>query len=85
MTVTTMTSVKWKPMVCTAVAWRVGVVSDVYRIVVIAPNDDIGLPRLELVPVEPCEHGNYDRHISKPGGGLYPAEWCPGAGIGGNE
>ena len=38
-----------------------------------------------LVPVERCDHGNIDPHISKPGGGLFPAEWCPGAGIGGDD
>ena len=43
-------------------------------------------PDTWLVPVEPCEHGKYDKHpISgrdKQGDWTY---WCPGAGIGDDE
>ena len=44
-----------------------------------------------FVPVEPCEHGNYARHIprwsikyswSRP---FISWTWCPGAGIGGDD
>ena len=41
-----------------------------------------------LVPVEPCEHGNYDRHptaLVLDGNGTEMMKWCPGAGIGDNK
>ena len=38
-----------------------------------------------LVPVEPCEHGKYDRHIVAGYEGLAAHSetviWCPGAGL----
>ena len=33
-----------------------------------------------LVPVEPCEHGNIDKHKADDEYGNW--EWCPGAGVG---
>lgn len=33
-----------------------------------------------LVPVEPCEHGKYDKHLVQQSPDWN--EWCPGAGIG---
>jgi len=42
----------------------------------------------ELVPVEPCKHGNYTGHIigdsitSEIGSVVVYYDWCPGAGVG---
>ena len=34
-----------------------------------------------LVPVEPCEHGNYDAHLIATPWVESGEVWCPGAGI----
>lgn len=42
---------------------------------------------LWVVPVDPCEHGNYDRHLvtyyDRPEG--LEGVWCEGAGLGGDN
>ena len=35
-----------------------------------------------LVPVDPCEHGNYDRHFVKNPYSTLTGKWCPGAAVG---
>ena len=35
-----------------------------------------------LVPVEPCEHGNYARHIINMRDSLIGYQWCVGAALG---
>ena len=38
-----------------------------------------------LVLVEPCEHGNIDRHFVKNPYSTITGKWCLGAGIGGDD
>ena len=54
---------------------------DVYPLIFDVFLNNLGV----LVPVEPCEHGNYDGHFTE----YDPlnereldGHWCPGAGIG---
>ena len=38
-----------------------------------------------FVPVERCKHGNIDPHEVNHHGMIEKTEWCPGAGIGGDD
>ena len=52
------------------------------------PNTDMVTYRTKFVPVVPCEHGNYARHIVEQDWktiDYFGFEWCPGAALEGNE